>query len=382
MTATTARAGWLDADLPITQRVELLLAELTLEEKAGQLQLGFELDPVKHHDEIAAGQVGAGIYSHGANAVPGAAPIPLASTIAACQRVAREESRLGIPLLFGSDVVHGLRTTFPIPLGLAATWDLDLVRECAAQSALEARTEGLNLTFAPMIDISSEHRWGRIGETFGDEPLLAGRMGAATVDGLQSDGRFAATAKHFCGYGLVQAERDHETLSVGLNTLHNVHLRPFRAAVAAGVSAIMVGFHDVDGVPMHGHRALVRDLLKDEWGFRRRGRQRLGRDRPAGAPGRGHRPARRGPAGHAGRGRPGHGVRGLPDHLPGLVASGEIGVDLLDDAVRRVLRLKFRAGLFDATDAPRTRPPAPAGSGRTAGQRRWPDRRRPRRWCC
>ena len=363
MTATTARAGWLDADLPITQRVELLLAELTLEEKAGQLQLGFELDPVKHHGEIAAGRVGAGIYSHGANAVPGAAPIPLASTIASCQRVAREESRLGIPLLFGSDVVHGLRTTFPIPLGLAATWDVDLVRECAAQAALEARTEGLNLTFAPMIDISSEHRWGRIAETFGNEPLLAGRMGAATVEGLQSDGRFGATAKHFCGYGLVQAERDHETLSVGLNTLHNVHLRPFRAAVAAGVSAIMVGFHEVDGVPMHGHRALIRDLLKDDWGFP--GVVVSDWDGIAQLVHQGVATDRRDAARQAM-------LAGVDldmvsgtyrDHLPGLVASGEIDVRLVDDAVRRVLRLKVRAGLFDATDSPRTHP-TPAGSGR------------------
>ena len=238
--------------------------------------------------------------------------MPLASTIAGCQQVARQESRLGIPLLFGLDVVHGLRTTFPIPLGLSATWDVGLVDECASWSAEEAEAEGFNLTFAPMIDISSEHRWGRIGETFGDEPLLAGRLGAATVAGFQSSGRFAATAKHFCGYGLIHAERDYETHSVGLNTLHNVHLRPFRAAVAAGAHAVMVGFHDVDGVPMHANRALVRDLLKDQWGFSRGRRQRLGRDRPAGASGGGQRPAGRRPPSHAGRRRPGHGVRGLP----------------------------------------------------------------------
>ncbi|HSU34908.1 MAG TPA: glycoside hydrolase family 3 N-terminal domain-containing protein, partial [Propionibacteriaceae bacterium] len=263
----TSAPPWLDAEQPLDQRVESLLAELTVEEKAGQLHLGFELDPVTHHDEIASGQAGAGIYSHGANAVPGSVPTARASTIAGCQQVARQESRLGIPLLFGIDVVHGLRTTFPIPLGLSATWDVGLVHECAAWSAAEAEAEGFNLTFAPMIDISSEHRWGRIGETFGDEPLLAGRLGAATVAGFQSGGRFAATAKHFCGYGLIQAERDFETHSVGLNTLHNVHLRPFRAAVAAGAQAVMVGFHDVDGVPMRANRALVRDLLKDQWGF-------------------------------------------------------------------------------------------------------------------
>ena len=226
-----------------------------------------------------------------------------------------------------------------------------------------------------MIDISSEYRWGRIGETFGDEPLLASRVGVATIEGFQAGGRFSATAKHFCGYGLVQAERDHETLSVGLNALHNLHLRPFRAAVAAGCDAVMVGFHDVDGVPMHRHRELIRDLLKTEWGFpgvvisdwdgigqlvhqgvatdlRDAARQAMlagvDLDMMSGA---------------------------YRDHLPDLVASGEIGVDLLDDAVRRVLRLKMRAGLFDQARrrdgvAPITRPgPRPAG-------------RRRRRWCC
>ena len=346
----TPSPGWLDADQPLDQRVESLLAELTVEEKAGQLHLGFELDPVTHRAEIAAGRVGAGIYSHGANAVPGSAPIALASTIAGCQQVARQESRLGIPLLFGLDVVHGLRTTFPIPLGLSATWDVGLVDECASWSAEEAEAEGFNLTFAPMIDISSEHRWGRIGETFGDEPLLAGRLGAATVAGFQSSGRFAATAKHFCGYGLIHAERDYETHSVGLNTLHNVHLRPFRAAVAAGAHAVMVGFHDVDGVPMHANRALVRDLLKDQWGFSgavvsdwagigQLVHQGVASDR---------RDAAR-QAMLAGVDL--DMVSGVyREYLPALIASGEIGIDLLDDAVRRVLRLKLRVGLLDQPD--------------------------------
>ncbi|MET0693154.1 MAG: glycoside hydrolase family 3 N-terminal domain-containing protein [Propionibacteriaceae bacterium] len=355
----TAAAPWLDPDVQLEVRVEHLLAQLTTEEKAGQLHLGFELDPDRHRDEIAAGQVGAGIYSHGANAVPGTPALDLAETIAGCQRVAREESRLGIPLLFGSDVVHGLRTTFPIPVGLAATWDLDLVRECAAHAAREAELEGLALTFAPMIDISAEQRWGRIGETFGNEPLLAGRVGAATVDGLQGGGRFAATAKHFCGYGLVQAERDHETLSVGLNSLHNVHLRPFRAAVAAGCAAVMVGFHDVDGVPMHSHRALVRDLLKRDWGFdgvvtsdwdgigqlvhqgvavdlRDAARQAMlagvDLDMVSGA---------------------------YREHLPDLVAAGDLDPELLDDAVRRVLRLKLRTGLLDGSPHQAPRAPKP-----------------------
>ena len=344
---TTSPAGWLDTGLTLDQRVELLLAELTVEEKAGQLHMGSQLDPVTHHDEIVAGQIGAGIYSHGANALPGSEHIALASTIAGCQQVARAESRLGIPLLFGSDIVHGLRPTFPIPLGLSATWDLDLVRDCAAQSAREAEAEGLNLTFAPMIDISSEHRWGRVGETFGDEPLLAGRVGGATIEGFQADGRFAATAKHFCGYGLVQAERDHETLSVGLNALHNMHLRPFRAAVAAGCNAIMVGFHDVDGVPMHSHRALVRDMLKTDWGFTGvviSDWDGIGRLVHQGVATDLRDAARQAMLAGVDLDLMSGAYR---DYLPGLVASGEVGTDLLDDAVRRVLRLKLRIGLLD-----------------------------------
>jgi beta-glucosidase len=283
---------------------------------------------------------------------------------------------LGIPLLFGSDVVHGLWTTFPIPIGLSATWDLELVRDCAAHSAREATAEGLDLTFAPMIDISSEHRWGRIGETFGDEPMLAGRVGAAAIEGFQSGGSFSATAKHFCGYGLVQAERAHDTLSVGLNTLHNVHLRPFRAAVAAGCNAIMVGFHDVDGVPMHSHRALVRGLLKTAWGFT--GVVTSDWDGIGQLVHQGVATDRRQAACQAM-------LAGVDldmvsgayrEYLPDLVASGEIGSDLLDDAVRRVLRLKLRAGILDAPPvdgdrrargSPPTRPAATPSHGSSAG---------------
>ena len=312
MTATTARARWLDADLPITQRVELLLAELTLEEKAGQLQLGFELDPVKHHDEIAAGRVGAGIYSHGANAVPGAAPIPLASTIASCQRVAREESRLGIPLLFGSDVVHGLRTTFPIPLGLAATWDVDLVRECAAQAALEARGRRAQ----PDVRADDRHLVGApLGPDRGD---LRQRAAAGRTDGRRNGGRTPVrrpVRRH--GQALLRVRA-----GPGRTGSRDALGRPEHPAQRAPASVPGRrrgrGQRDHGRLPRRRRRADARASGADprstqgRLGLSRGGRQRLGRDRSAGAPGRGHRPARRGPAGHAGRRRPGHGVRGLP----------------------------------------------------------------------
>ncbi|SDS48392.1 beta-glucosidase [Friedmanniella luteola] len=362
MTTTLAGRDWLELTRPAAERVERLLAALTLEEKAGQLHLAGDLDADTSRAEIAAGRVGAGILSDGAHPDGTGRGSSLARTAAACQQVAREESRLGVPLLLGSDVVHGLRTTFPIPLGLASTWDPELVAACAASAAAEAGAEGLHLTFAPMVDLASEHRWGRIGETAGDEPLLASRMGAAAVAGFQRGGRFAAAAKHFCGYGLVQAERDHETLPVGPGALHNLHLRPFRAAHEAGVTAVMVGFHDVDGVPMHAHRSLVRDLLKDGWGFagvvvsdwdgigqlvhqgvavdlRDAARQAIlagiDLDMASGA---------------------------YRAHLPELVSSGAVDLALLDDAVRRVLRLKLRAGLLDPQGGS---PPDPAAGAAT-----------------
>ena len=365
------------ADAGLEARIDDLLVELSIEEKVGQLHLGFDLDPVDNFDEIAAGRVGAGIYSHGANEAPDARRRPLADPVAACQRIAREESRLGIPLLFGSDVVHGMRTTLPIPLGLAASWDLELAREAAARAATEASAEGLHLTFAPMVDMATEHRWGRIGETLGGEPQLTTRMGAALVEGFQSGGRFGAAAKHFVGYGLVDADRDQQTLSVGLNALYNVHLRPFRAAVDAGCRAIMVGLHDVDGTPMHSHRKLIRELLKRDWGFSgvvTSDWDGIGQlvDQGVAAD---HRDAARQAM-----------IAGIDldmvsgayrDHLPDLLDAGEVEAWMLDDAVRRVLRLKFRLGLFDPDPDP-----AASTTGAPARHRARRGGRQPRRWCC
>lgn len=353
MTQTAVRHPWLDQTLDVELRVDLLLAELTLEEKVGQLHLTDRPDPDADREQIAAGQIGAGIYSHGPASRPGGREADLRDIVAACQRIARDESRLGIPLLMGSDVVHGLWTTFPIPMGLAATWDTELVAECAAQAAREAEAEGLTLTFAPMLDLSSEHRWGRIGETFGDEPELVSRIGGASVRGFQTGGHVAATAKHFCGYGRVQAERDHETLSVGLNALHNTLLRPFSAAVAAGCRAVMVGFHDVDGWPMHCHRPLIRDLLKDQWGFPGvvvSDWDGIGQLVHQGVAADLADAARQAIAAGVDLDMVSGAYR---DHLPDLVRSGAVPPALVDDAVRRVLRLKFTCGLLDPTSGGR-----------------------------
>ncbi len=374
---TAAEVGekprWLDKALPVETRIAALIAAMTIEEKVGQLQLSHDLDPDGDGNDVAAGRVGAGIYSEGPMARDDTHLRSLPSRIAELQDIARSRSRLGIPLMFGSDVVHGFRTTFPIPLALASSWDTDLVRTCAQQAAREGRAAGLTWTFAPMVDISSEHRWGRVGETFGDEPQLASRMGAAVVGGLEADG-LAACAKHFCGYGLVHAERDHETLSVGMNALHNLHLRPFLAAIRAGCRSVMVGFNDVDGVPMHSHTHLIRDILKSQWGFRGvvvsdwSGIEQL---------------VAQGVAADAREAARQAIVAGVDvdmvsgtysRHLPELVAAGDVDEALVNDAVRRVLRLKFASGLFDevaptVSTSPVSKPGAGAVLAREAAGR-------------
>jgi len=189
------------------------------------------------------------------------------------QRIAVEESRLGIPLLVGRDVIHGFRTVMPIPLGQAATWNPDIVREGAQVAAREAATAGINWAFAPMIDISRDPRWGRIAESPGEDPHLASVLAAALVEGYQGEdlaerGTIAACAKHFAGYGASESGRDYSTTNIPENELRNVYLRPFKAAVDAGVVSLMASFSDLDGVPATANQFLMRKVLREEWGFR------------------------------------------------------------------------------------------------------------------
>lgn len=342
---------WLDPARPTEERVDALLAAMTLEEKVGQTHQVANITPAEQ-DAIRAGGVSSSLYASGATAGNEQDEGLLVANIDAAQRIAVEESRLGIPLLFGRDVIHGHRTVFPIPLGLAASFDPGLAEEAARVAATEATLEGVAWTFAPMMDISEEPRWGRVAESVGEQPVLAGELAAGMVRGFQgedvSDRRaLAACAKHFVGYGLSTGGRDYDTVTVGENTLRNLHLRPFRDAVRAGVSTVMASFNDVDGTPMHAHRRLLRDVLKGEWGFdgmvvadwdgigqlvhqgvaadlREAARKALEAgvdlDMCSGA---------------------------YAAHLADLVRSGEVDEALLDDAVRRVLRLKVRLGLFE-----------------------------------
>jgi beta-glucosidase len=329
--------------VPIEQQVHLLLGKMTLSEKIGQMwqRNASEGHPADYlRDDLRAGRIGAVI-----NVVD-------VEVVNELQRIAVEESRLGIPLLVGRDVIHGFRTIMPLPLGLAATWNPALVGECARVSAREAATAGINWTFAPMIDIARDPRWGRIAESFGEDVFLTSRLAEAMVHGFQdvdlsARGAIAACAKHFAGYGAAESGRDYATTSIPEIELRNVYFPPFEAAVAAGVSTLMPSFCDLNGVPASGNEFLLRQVLRDEWGFggvvvsdwdsvRQLSIHGLTEDDAGSALAAALAGVDMEMEGDAYR-----------KHLAELVEQGHVGVDLIDDTVARILRLKFRLGLFD-----------------------------------
>jgi len=244
-------------------RILEVLNKMSLEEKIGQLSLvngaGGHI-PESFRIAIQQGRVGAIL-----NEVA-------AETIHELQRIAVNESRLGIPLLIGRDVIHGFKTIFPIPLGLAASWNPELVEISARIAALEAASMGINWTFAPMLDIGRDPRWGRIAETFGEDPYLAGIIAKAMVKGYQGrnlaePGNIAACAKHFAGQGASESGRDYNTTNIPENELRNVHLPPFKAALDAGVVSFMTAFTDLNGIPASANDFLLQKILRDEWNF-------------------------------------------------------------------------------------------------------------------
>ncbi|WP_405233121.1 glycoside hydrolase family 3 N-terminal domain-containing protein [Lentisalinibacter salinarum] len=357
---TSSKARPVDPADPIARRVAALLAEMTLDEKIGQMSQVNGGESYIHDylaEALRAGRVGSVL-----NEVD-------VDTVNELQRIAVEESRLGIPLLIGRDVIHGFRTIFPIPLGQAASWNPELVADCAAVAAREAAAAGVNWTFAPMIDIARDPRWGRIAESLGEDPQLASTLGAAMVQGYQGGeevaglsepGAIAACAKHFAGYGAAESGRDYATANVPENELRNVHLRPFRAAVDAGVATLMTSFSEVDGVPATASEFLLDTVLRGEWGFE--GfvvsdwdsiRQLSIHGLTADDRGSAFEAAR------AGVDMEMHGDAYLC-HLAQLVEDGEIDPAGIDAAVMRILTLKFRLGLFENpyTDPGAFPPPA------------------------
>jgi len=248
-----------EADKTDEDRAQGLIAQMSLEEKIGQMSQvnggSYELrDAVRH------GQVGSVLNEVNVEEVN------------ELQRIAVEESRLGIPLLIGRDVIHGFKTIFPIPLGQAASWDPMVVERGAAIAAIEAASVGINWTFAPMIDIARDPRWGRVAESLGEDPHLCGVLGSAMVRGFQGErldkaGSIAACAKHFAGYGASESGLDYNTTNIPENELRNVYLPPFKAALDAGVSTFMSSFSDLNGVPAAGNQFLMKQILRQEWNF-------------------------------------------------------------------------------------------------------------------
>ncbi len=327
--------------------IDSLLAQMTVEEKLGQLtQYTGYVDVTgptvqqAGEEAIRAGAVGSFLNVVGAEATH------------RIQRIAVEESRLGIPLIFGHDVIHGLRTIFPVPLAEAASWNPEAVEHAARIAAREAAASGLHWTFAPMVDVARDARWGRIVEGSGEDPYLGSVMAIARVRGFQgtdlsADTTILATAKHFAAYGGAEAGRDYNIVEANDRTMRETYLPPFKAAVDAGVATLMSSFNEIGGVPSTANHWLMTDLLRGEWGFD----GFVVADYTAVWELLHHGVAA--DSADAGRLALTAGVdMSMVDgiyirNLPPLVESGVLPMEVVDEAVRRVLRYKYRAGLFD-----------------------------------
>lgn len=330
--------------------IENLLAKMTLEEKIGQLNQvnpGPAFDP----EMLRQGKVGSVLNASGALTGQGIEQLDDVETANHLQKLALE-ARLGIPLIFGRDVIHGYRTVFPIPLGQAAAFDPALSEAAAAVAAREASAEGIKWTFAPMLDIARDPRWGRVAEGNGEDPLLGSRLAEAVVRGFQGDDmsqpdRIVACAKHYAGYGASEGGRDYESGEISEPTLRDVYLPPFESAVRAGAGTVMSAFIDLNGIPATAHRGLLTDILRGEWGFDgfvvsdwesvkeliHHGVAEDDADAAALAL-------------HAGVEMDmASGV--YIETLAGSVRSGRVPLAEVDEAVRRILRIKQRAGLFE-----------------------------------
>lgn len=341
----------MDANKPIEERISLLMKEMTLEEKVGQMnQYNGSWDFTgpkpesgsneEKYNNIAKGWVGSVLSVRGVRDVK------------AVQKIAVEQTRLGIPLIFGFDVIHGYKTLSPIPLAEAASWDLEAIKNSARVAAVEASAAGLNWTFAPNVDISNDARWGRVMEGAGEDPYLGSKIATARVSGFQGKNLSANTsivacAKHFAGYGFVEAGRDYNSVDMSNSKLYNTVLPPFKAAVDAGIRTFMNSFNTLNGIPATGNSFLQRDILKGAWGFKgfvvsdwasiaemiTHGYAADGADAAKKA---------------AIAGSDMDMESGIyVAELVQLVKKGLVKESVIDDAVRRILRVKFELGLFD-----------------------------------
>ncbi|WP_053989865.1 beta-glucosidase BglX [Mangrovimonas sp. TPBH4] len=331
---------------PFEFQVDSVLGLMTLEEKLGQLNLPSSGDITTGQaqssniaQKIEQGQVG-GLFN-----------IKSVEKIREVQRIAVEKSRLKIPLIFGMDVIHGYETTFPIPLGLSASWDMDMIKKTAQMAAQEATADGINWTFSPMVDISRDPRWGRVSEGNGEDPYLASEIAKAMVEGYQGDdltsnNTMMACVKHFALYGAPEAGRDYNTVDMSHIRMYNEYFPPYKAAVDAGVGSVMASFNEVDGIPATGNKWLMTDLLRHDWGF-----NGFVVTDYTGIPemidhGMGNLQQVSALALKAGIDMDMVG-EGLSGTLKKSLDEGKVSMEDIDTAVKRILTAKFKLGLFD-----------------------------------
>ncbi len=325
------------------KKIDNLLAKMTLEEKIGQMQQMWPYSRGSREELKAAVKKGlAGSFLN-------AGDIESKNEL---QKVAVEESRLGIPLIFGRDVIHGYKTVFPIPLGQAASWNPEIARKGAEVAAREAASMGIHWTFAPMMDIARDPRWGRIAESLGEDPKLASDFAVAMVKGFQGKDMkdkysIAACAKHFVGYGAAESGKDYNTTLIPENELRNIYLKPFHASANAGVATMMSAFNDLNGVPATGNKFTLRDILRDEWkwdGFVISDWGSMVEMKNHGFCEDDIDVAYK--SAHAGIDM--EMVSEAYQHnLKQVVESGKIPMEYIDEFVKNILRIKFRLGLFE-----------------------------------
>ena len=341
LTVASASAQRITLKPEVEEKIDKLLSQMTLEEKLGQMTQ-FSGANSMNETMIREGKVGSLLN------------IRDAKEANRLQRIAVNESRLGIPLIFGNDVIHGYRTIYPIPLACAASWDTALVRQAAKIAGEEARAEGTHWTFAPMVDIARDPRWGRIAEGAGEDPFLGSAMAKSFVTGFQGktltgQSSVLACAKHFVGYGAAEGGRDYNTTDMSERTLREIYLPPFKSAVYAGAGSLMSAFNDLSGIPASANRLTLTDVLKNEWqfnGFVVSDWNSIGELVAHGIASN---------ATEAGVAALKAGVdmdmegRAYSDGLATLIRQGKVPESLpkIRDAVRRILRMKYELGLFD-----------------------------------
>jgi beta-glucosidase len=332
-------------------RVDSIMNLMTLEEKIGQLNQynGFweitgptpkDGQAAKKYEDLKKGLVGSMLNVRGVKDVK------------ALQKIAVEETRLGIPLLFGFDVIHGYKTISPIPLAEAASWDLVAIKKSAEIAAEEAASVGLNWTFAPMVDIARDARWGRVMEGSGEDPYLGSLIAVARIQGFQGDDLKArntilACAKHFAGYAFAESGRDYNTVDIGESTLQNIVFPPFKAAVDAGVRTFMNSFNELNGIPATGNKYLQRQILKGDWKFQGFVVSDWGSISEMIAHGYAKDSKQAAEIAINAGSDMDMESSAYVDHLATLLKEGKVKESTIDDAARRILKVKFELGLFD-----------------------------------